>query len=198
MTAFCRFATGCLAAALLMPGFAKAEAPRCETLPDGVEYRAFLPDGNRFLYAAVKALPGYFPSIFIIVDKNYVKSGGPKDPVNRWWLDRARPMAFASDMVKIDWTEKSAFYAVGSWFSGPSGGAVSQSFRGLVKTAQGYAGTGSGDTNSFAFQTRIEMPGFEGDSFTVHLPAVTFDGVTLTPPPVLFTRDGKTMMAKCE
>lgn len=196
------FLTRCgVSAAILAIAFsagAYGEALRCEAVSDGVEYRAFLPDQNRYLYIAVKALPGYYPSVFVIVDKNYLQAlGGPKDPVNQWWLDRTRPMLFSADTVKVTWQKSGSFIDVGGWFGGADTGVVSQPIRGLTKNASGFAGGGSGDINSYSFQTRLEMPGFKEDAFDVTLPAVTFDGVTITPPVVHFTRGDNGITTKC-
>lgn len=175
---------------------ALADATRCEALHDGVEYRAFLPDQNRYVYVDVKIQPGVFPSVFVIADKNYL-SGGPNDATNAWWLDRTRPMLFSSDSVKISWERQGGLNLVGGWFGDADPNAVEQPIRGLTKGAAGYTGTGSHDTNSFAFQTRLEMPGFTGDEFNIILPAVKLDGVTVTPPVVHVLRDGKTITTKC-
>jgi|GEM_PF-1451776 len=187
-------AAGILAAAT--PGW--AEAPRCELLHDGIEYRAFLPDQNRYLYADVKVLPGLYPSVFVIVDKNYLGSAMAGDPVNRWWIDRSKPMQFSGDSVKLAWKTDGTWTAMTSWISSPDTGEIAQPFRGLTKTASGFAGTGSQNTNAFAFETRLEASGFNGDEFDVILPAITYDGVTLTPPVIHFTReDRKTITTKC-
>jgi len=187
----------CLSAAALAAALfaqARADTPRCEALPGGVEYRAFLPDQNRYLYIAVKALPGVFPSLFVIVDKNYLAGG---DKANAWWLDRSRPMLFSTDTVRISWKKTGTWTSMTSWLREPETLSLEQPMRGLVKTADGFAGTGTHDNNAFAFQIRMEMEGFEGDGFDVALPAVRYDGVTLTPPKVHFSRDGTALTAKC-
>ncbi|GAA0539513.1 hypothetical protein FHS83_003720 [Rhizomicrobium palustre] len=176
---------------------AGAAQTTCEELSDGVEYRAFLPDQNRYIYADIKALPGVFPSIFVIVDKNYLSGAGANDPANKWWLDRSRPMQFSTDKVKISWPKESGIYAVAGWFGSADPTEITQPIRGLAKSPTGFEGKGSRDTNGFAFQTRLEMPGFTGEEFTVALPQISFDGVTLTPPLVRFTKDDKTATAKC-
>ncbi len=186
-----------LAGALFLSAAALADATRCEALPDGVEYRAFLPDQNRYVYVDIKIQPGVFPSLFVIVDKNYLTGAGAKDPANLWWLDRARPMLFSSDKVKISWERESGIYAVAGWFVDPDPNAVEQTIRGLTKAPGGFSGTGSGDTNSFAFQTRLEMPGFTGDAFDVTLPSVSLDGATVSPPVSHFRRDGNAITTKC-
>jgi len=189
--------TSGLAAALFFSTAARADATRCEVLGDGVEYRAFLADENRYVYVDVKIQPGTFPSIFVIADKNYLVSAGTNDAANKWWLDRARPLLFSVDRVKVSWERASGIYAVGGWFGEPDPNEIVQPIRGLKKVPGGYAGNGSHDTNSFAFQTRLEMPGFTGDEFDVTLPSVSYDGVTVTPPVVHVVRDGRTVSTKC-
>lgn len=193
-------AKGSLVAAGLLavsaPGW--AEAPHCELLHDGIEYRAFLPDQNRYLYVDVKVLPGLYPSVFVIVDKNYLNPASAGDPVNRWWIDRSKPMQFSSDSVKLAWQASGTWTTMTSWISSPDATEIAQPFRGLTKTASGFTGTGSQNTNAFAFETRLEASGFNGDEFAVMIPSVTYDGVTLTAPIVHFTReDRKTITTKC-
>ena len=177
-----------------------APSTQCVALNDGVEYRAFLPDKRRFVYIAVKVLPGVFPSVFVIIDKNYVSANGKintADPVYQWWIDRSKPMAFSADKVRIRWQEGGTWTYVTNWFETPAPTEFSQQFRGLDAVNGHFEGTGSADTNTFTFQTRIEMSGFSGDMFEVKLPDVSFDGVTVTPPIVHFDRDGKNAIAKC-
>ena len=189
--------TSGLASALLFCSCARADATRCEALSDGVEYRAFLADENRYVYVDVKIQPGTFPSIFVIADKNYLASAGPHDAANKWWLDRSRPMLFSVDKVKVSWERAGGISAVSGWFVEPDPTEIVQPIRGLKKVPGGYAGNGSHDTNSFAFQTRLEMPGFTGDAFDVTLPSVSYDGATVAPPVVHVLRDGKTSTTKC-
>jgi len=184
------------AGALVFCTAALADATRCEPLHDGIEYRAFLADQNRYVYLDVKIQPGVFPSVFVIADKNYL-SGGPSDSANSWWLDRTKPMLFSNDKVKVSWEREGGLNLVGGWFGEPDPNAVEQPIRGLTKGPSGFAGTGSHDTNSFAFQTRLEMPGFTGDAFDITLPSVAIDGVTVSPPVVHVLRDGKAITTKC-
>lgn len=173
---------------------------QCVPLHDGVEYRAFLPDLQRFVYVDIKVLPGVYPSIFVIADKNFVAPRGKlavSDPLNQWWIDRSRPMTFSADKVRIRWKESHTFDFVTDLFSDNSPKELSQVIRGLDKIGDHYEGNGATDTNSFAFQSRIEMSGFTGDLFEVSVPAVTFDGATVTPPIIKFERDDKIIAAKC-
>ncbi len=185
------------ASAILLGTTALADPTRCEPLHDGIEYRAFLPDQNRYVYVDVKIQPGVFPSVFVIADKNYVSGNGANDAANIWWLDRTRPMLFSTDTVTIRWQREGGLYAVSGWFGDPDPNEVEQPIRGLTKGASGFTGTGSHDTNSFAFQTRLEMPGFTGDTFDVTLPSVRLDGTTVTPPVVHVLRDGNAIITKC-
>lgn len=171
----------------------------CTALPDGVEYRAFLPDKKRFVYLAVKVLPGVFPSVFVIADKNYLGTSkiAANDPLNRWWIDRTRTMLFSTDTVRIRWQKSGTLTYMINWFEDPPPEEFSQKIRGLEPAGGKFAGTGSTDTNTFAFQTRIEMNGFSGDMFEVKLPDLSYDGVTVSPPVVHFDRDGKNATAKC-
>jgi hypothetical protein len=187
--------SGVIGAALCACTTALADGTRCEPLTDGVEYRAFLADQNRYVYVDVKVQQGVVPSIFVIADKNYLSANGPA--TNTWWLDRTRPMLFSNDKVKVSWEPESRIYAVGSWFGDAEPSEIVQPIRGLTKGPSGFSGTGSHDTNSFAFQTRLEMPDFGGDAFDVTLPAITLDGATVTPPVVHVLRDGQAITTKC-
>ncbi len=173
---------------------------KCVLLPDGIEYRAFLPDAKRFIYVDVKVLPGVFPSVFVITDKNYEAPGeklAANSPWNPWWIDRSRPMAFSTDRVRIRWEDHHTFDFVIDWFTDNSPKEFAQTIRGLEKVGDHFEGTGATDTNTFAFQTRLEMSGFNGDVFEVAVPTVSYEGVTVTPPIMHFERQDKTIVTKC-
>jgi hypothetical protein len=185
------------AAAFCQPGLAGA---RCVALHDGVEYRSYLPDGKRFVYVDVKVLPGVFPSVFVITDKNFETPAvklALNDPLNRWWTDRSRPFSFAAEKVRIRWKASHTFDFITNWFSEDGPEELSQPLRGVEKKGDRFVGTGGYDTNAFAFQTRLDMNGFTDNAFEVSVPAVTYDGVTVTPPVVLFERGDSGFAAKC-
>jgi hypothetical protein len=185
------------AAVLCRPGLA---APQCVAVHDGVEYRAYLPDGKRFVYVDVKVLPGVFPSVFVITDKNYETPAvklAANDPLNQWWIDRSRPFSFAAEKVRIRWKASHTFDFVTNWFSDEDTEELAQPIRGVEKQGSQFVGTGANDTNTFAFQTRLDMNGFSDDAFEVSVPAVTYEGVTVTPPIVLFERGDDGFKAKC-
>lgn len=184
------------AAIFCQPGLADT---RCVPLHDGVEYRAALPDGQRFVYVDVKVLPGVFPSVFVIVDKNYETSSAKPtaNDLNRWWIDRSRPFAFAAEKVRIRWKASHTFDFITNWFSESGPEELSQPIRGAVKQGDRFISTGATDTNAFAFQIRLDMNGFTDDAFEVSVPAVTYEGVTVTPPIVLFERTDDGFKAKC-
>ncbi len=190
-----------IAAAISGQAAEPPSAPRCEALPNGVEYRTYLPDAKRYLYVSVKAMTGVYPSIFVMVDKNYETSGaatGKNSPYTAWWLDRSKPMSFSADKIRIRWKDEGTFHVITQFVSDPDWAEIAQPIRGLEPDGTRFKGAGTSDTNSYAFQTRLEMQGFTGDSFEVILPSVTFDGVTVTPPVVTFERqDRTTVAAKC-
>jgi hypothetical protein len=170
----------------------------CETVRDGVEYRAFLPDQRRFLYVSVKLLPGAFPTVFLIVDKNFQGKAAPKnDPMVAWWLDRKRPLRFSGDKVRIAWQDKGSFHFITGLFSAPATAEIIQAIPGLERQGNHFEGAGNDDTNVFAFQLRFGMPGFDASEFDVYVPAVSFDGVTVAPPPIHFNREDADTPAKC-
>lgn len=193
---------GALFLAALFACSAEAQSSsRCVALKNGIEYRAYLPDGNRYVYVSVKALSGVHPSVFVMIDKNYETSAVKPvkdDPNAGWWVDRSIPMRFSTDTVKIRWQDSGAWHAVTSWVSDPDWIEVTQAVRGLSPEGKGFVGTGAADSNTFAFQTRVEMQDFRGDAFDVTLPSVTFEGVTVAPPVVHFERDdNEAVSAKC-
>jgi hypothetical protein len=195
------------AVGLLLPAMmacvpsAAQSATQCVALPDGIEYRAYLPDNKRFVYVAVKVIPFVFPSVFVIVDKNY-DAGSVKiadgDPLNRWWVDRSRPMTFSTDKLHITWNESGTFSFATDWLSPPDPTEVWKTIRGLEPAGAGrFRGNGAFDSNTFAFQSSAEMLHIAADEFEVTVPAVSFDGVTVTPPVTHFMRDDNTVTAKC-
>lgn len=182
---------------------AQAESPapgRCQLLKDGIEYRSYLPDGHRYVYVAVKIMPGVYPTVIVIADKNYDSEATTPvsaQPYNAWWLDRSRPMVFSSDKVVIRWDASGTFDFVTDWFRNPPPDKVEQPFRGLTASGGKFSGTGDKDTNSFAFQNRLQVDHFTGDVFEVSIPTVSFDGVTIAPPVVRFERGDDGLKAKC-
>lgn len=192
-------AAAAIVCALTIPA-AAAQPPRCEALANGVEYRAYLPDQKRYLFVSVKALPGYVPSVFVIIDKNYDAPPSDivaDDPLNRWWIDRSKPMTFSSDKVEIRWPDHSTWTAMTGWISSPDIEAMTQTIRGLTAEAGKFVGTGVADTNTFAFQSRVELSDTSIGAFDVIVPTVSYEGITLTPPPVHFERDGRTLSTHC-
>lgn len=179
---------------------AVAAPPRCEMIDGGVEYRAYLADQKRYVYVSVRTLSGYTPSVIVVADKNY-EAGKAKitagDPLVNWWLDRSRPMRFSTNQVVVHWKNTGTLNTVASWIITPDTNEVKQPIRGLEPDGTGFSGMGSVDTNAFAFQTRLEMPDFNSDSFDVSVPEVSFDGVTVTPPVIHFTRDDGVISVKC-
>jgi hypothetical protein len=175
-----------------------SQASTCEAIRDGVEYRAFLPDHRRFLYVSVKLMAGPIPAIFFIVDKDFLgKSAVRNDPVMAWWLNRRRPLSFSTDKVKIAWKKEGSFHFITGLFSSDDHVVISQPIGGLERHGDHFEGAGNDDTNVFAFQLRYELPGFDSDAFDVSVPAVSFDGVTVAPPPIHFNRDAEDAPAKC-
>ena len=180
---------------------AAQSATQCVALPDGVEYRAYLPDHKRFVYVDVKVIPFVFPSVIVIVDKNYdaarVKIAAG-DPLNRWSIDRSRPMTFSADRFHITWKESGTLSFATDWLSPPDPTEVWQTIRGLEPAGPGrFSGNGADDSNTFAFQSSVEMLHISASEFEVAVPAVNFDGTTVTPPVTHFERDEKTVTAKC-
>ncbi len=173
---------------------------RCATVTNGVEYRAYLPDGKRYVFVSVKALSGIYPSVFVMIDKSYETSGTKplKDnPFAAWWTDRSKPMRFSSDTVKVRWPDDVGWHAMTGWLTGPDWVEVNEPIRGLEPDGKGFKGNGSDDANTYAFQTRVELQGYRGDAFDVTVPSVTFEGVTVAPPVVHFERTDDTISARC-
>lgn len=179
---------------------AAASNLRCEPTEGGVEYRAYLPDQKRYIYVAVKALSGYVPSIFVTIDKNYDAvpgKPGKDDPLNAWWIDRSKPMTFSSDKIAIRWPKSGTWTSLTSWISSPDWKELAQPIRGLAPEGGRFVGAGSPDANTFAFETRVELTDFNTDAFEVAPPAVTYDGVTVTPPVVHFDREDRIVKVHC-
>jgi hypothetical protein len=176
-------------------------ATQCVALPDGVEYRSYLPDHKRFVYIAVKVIPNTFPSIYVIVDKSYDAPRGKVvvgDPSNQWAIDRSRPMIFSSDKVRVAWKYSGTFDFATDWLSAPDPTDVVQTIRGLEPAERSrFQGYGASDANSFAFQTSLAMLHIPADEFDVTVPAVSYDGATATLPVIHFVRDGKAITTKC-
>jgi hypothetical protein len=174
---------------------------RCEVIGSGVEYRSYLPDQRRYVFVSVKVLKGARPSVFVLVDKNFdgkvANLSNNADPILRWWLDRSRPMTFSTDAIKVGWRDHSGWRWITSLVGSDNEASMAQSIRGLTPVAGHFEGTGSSDNNTFAFQSRIELADFDGDEFSVFVPAVSFDGVSVSPPVVHFTETDETPIVKC-
>lgn len=196
-------ATGAAALAAFVSVQSAPAAPaatRCVAVEGGVEYRAYLPDQKRYVYVQVKTLSGFYPSVFVTVDKNYDADKAKiaaNDPYYAWWIDRSKPMSFSTDQVAIRWQDESGWSSVTSWISSPDWVTVKQPIRGLEPSGSAFTGTGSSDTNTFAFHTRLELGALSGDTFEAALPTVSYDGVTLSPPVVHFERDGRNVTVHC-
>jgi hypothetical protein len=151
---------------------------QCDAVNHGIDFRAYLPDKRRYVFVSVIALSGTRPSVAIVVDKNYdgdrhIKSLADKKQLADWWIDRSRPFLFSTDRIDVTWED---------------GGRTSQIIPGLVARSGHFEGTGNDNVNSYAFYIEVPLPGFDADEFDVAVPAVSFDGVTVTPPLVHFTR----------
>jgi hypothetical protein len=142
----------------------------------GVEFRTYLPDKKRYVFASVTAIQGYRPTVYVIADKNFDPDPGTKTAdrvITSWWLDRSRPFLFSADKVDVRWDDD---------------GQASEALNGAMPHGKQFEDLPTGDPNRYAFQLQFPLSGFSGDSFDVTLPAVTVDGTTVTPPPVHFTR----------
>ena len=202
-----RLSTVLCCAAVLAAGPAAAQATtaqqaaRCEANGDSIEYRSYLPDHRRFVFVTVKVLRGVHPSVFVIIDKNFEPAGvdvtNKSDPIVAWWLDRSRPMTFSTDTIKVTWKSGGVWNTIMGWIGSDEEDVVRQPLRGIAAQGGQFVGKGTSDTNSFAFQSRIELSDFSGDELAVFVPAVTFDGVTVAPPPVHFTGTDEMPDVKC-
>lgn len=182
-------------------GAPAAQFSRCEAAGSGIEYRSYLPDQRRYVFISVKVLKGIHPSVFVLIDKNFdgkvADLSNKADPIVAWWLDRSRPFSFSADKIKIGWREGGVWHWVTS-LAGPDGEAgLAQPIRGLAPTGDHFEGFGSNDNNTFAFQSRLELADFDGDQFSVFVPAVSYDGVRVTPPEIQFTETDGTPAVKC-
>jgi len=178
-----------------------AQFTRCESTGDSIEYRSYLPDQRRYLFVSIKVLHGVQPSVFVIIDKNFDSKGvdlsKTADPIILWWLDRTRPFVFSSDKIKVTWVAGGVWNTITGWIGTADVAAVTQPIRGLELENGRLEGTGTRDTNSYAYQSRIELPDFSGDELAVAVPAVSYDGITVAPPPVHFTNTDETPSVKC-
>lgn len=159
-----------------------ATGGQCIASDHGVEFRAYLPDHKRYVFVSVIAVAGLTPSLYVIADKNFRGDQADKAETS-WWLDRSQPFGFSADKVDVTWEDD---------------GHLSQALHSVAASDGRFLGQPITDPNRNAFQTEFRLTGFSGDSFDVKLPAVTFDGVTVSPPPVHFTRQSDdTAAVKC-
>lgn len=193
-----------MAALLASASSAQAAAPqlaRCEASDSGIEFRSYYPDKQRFLFVSVKMLKGTHPSVFVMIDKNFdaknVDLSKKNDPLVTWWLDRSRPMTFSSDKIKIGWMQNGTWHFITNLFTSDSPSFSAQPIRGLQPQGDHFEGIGNADNNIFAFQTRMELPDYDGEELSVFVPAVTYEGVTIAPPEVHFTDTDDAPTAKC-
>lgn len=166
----------------------------CRTTRQGVEFRAYLPDGRRYIYISASPLRGLRPSVLVIVDKNYdmpqeTRPGPADKALSDWWIDRTHPFVFSADKIKAAYDKQFSVGGMfGSIFSSNPPGRFSVPIPGLTAAGGRFEGTGSGDANSYAFEIRIDFPANTDDDFSLTLPSATFDGVTVTPHVLHFTR----------
>jgi hypothetical protein len=188
-------------AADLAPGAPAPTATRCEATGNSVEYRSYLPDQRRYLFVTIKTLAGIHPSVFVFFDKNFDSNGvdltKSTDPLVAWWLDRSRPMAFAANKIRVGWKAHGAWEYVTGLFGSQDETTVVQPIRGLAPRGDHFEGAGNADTNSFAFQSAVQLPDFSGDELSVRVPSMTYDGVTIAPPEVHFTSTDEAPAVKC-
>ena len=188
-------------AADLAPSAPAPQSTRCEASANSIEYRAYLPDQRRYLSVTIKTLPGVYPSVFVFIDKNFDSNGVDltkrTDPLVAWWLDRTQPMAFAGNKIKVSWKGHTSWQYITGLFGSTDETSVTQPIRGLVPRGDHFEGAGATDTNSFAFQSAIQLPDFSGDELSVRVPPVTYDGVTIAPPEVNFTNTDEAPSVKC-
>ena len=174
---------------------------RCEATGNSIEYRSYLPDQRRYLAVTIKTVRGIHPSVFVFFDKNFDSNGvdltKSTDPLVAWWLDRSRPMAFATNKIRVGWKKNGAWQFVTGLFGSQDESNVAQPIRGLVPRGDHFEGVGTPNTNSFAFQSAIELPDFLGDELSVHVPSMTYDGVIIAPPDVHFTNADEMPSVKC-
>jgi hypothetical protein len=106
-------------------------------------------------------------------------------------------MTFSSDRIKIGWMHNGTWHFITGLFSSDTPSYAAQSIRGLEPRGDHFEGKGNVDNNTFAFQTRLELPDYDEDELSVFVPAVTFDGVTLAPPEIHFTNTDEAPTVKC-
>ena len=176
------------------PASAAPGVTTCRTIHNGVEYRAYFPDRSRYVYVRAATLRGMDPSVLVIIDKNYdsppgAAAGSVNPQITDWWIDRTQPFRFSTDTIKAFYEKH---FSIGSMFSSIFSARPPQEFtvpiRGLRPAGTRFEGTGSGNTNTYAFEMRVDFPSETSDEFGLSLPAVTFGGVTVTPPVLHFTR----------
>ena len=159
-----------------------AAGGQCIASDHGVEFRTYFPDHKRYVFISVIAVSGLTPSLYVIADKNFRGDQAGKAETS-WWLDRSQPFGFSTDKVDVSWEDE---------------GHLSQALHSVAASDGRFLGQPITDPNRYAFQTEFRLSGFSGDSFDVKLPSVSFDGVTVSPPPVHFVRQGDDAAAvKC-
>lgn len=178
------------------PASPAAGVTTCRAINRGVEYRTYFPDGRRYVYVSAVTLRGMQPSVLIIIDKNYVSPPGPKPkPADQdtiaWWIDRTQPFSFSTDNIRATYEKQFSIGSmVNSVFSSSPPTAFTVPIGDLDPAGSHFEGTGNEDPNTYAFQLRVDYPLNTADKFDITLPTVSFEGVTVTTPPLHFTRNG--------
>lgn len=155
---------------------------QCEAANGSLRFAADYPDHKRYLFMQVTALPGVPPTLIVVIDKNYhiglEKQADAK--LNAWWIDRRVPFMFSADNISVGWDD------------GENG--TRYTIKGLDPSGKTFEGRPSSNVNDYAFVIEFPLTEFSGDTFDVTLPAVTFEGITVAPPPVRFSRSERTIL----
>ncbi len=174
---------------------APASATTCRTINRGVEFRTYFPGTHRYVYVSAATIRGMAPSVLVIIDKNYDNAAGPQPAppdhdTTAWWTDRSRTFSFSTDKITATFETR---FTVGSVvdrvFSSSSPPEFTVPIRGLTPVGSHFEGQGSSNTNTYAYEMRVDFPLNTADNFDLILPSVTYDGVTVTPPPLHFVRN---------
>jgi len=152
---------------------------RCSPVTHGIYFSAEIGNRERRITEAVFASKNAYSRAMVtfVAHKGHKNFYETSD--SDWTNDRARPYTFSSNKIDVTWQ---------------NGGHQTLIIPMLAPRGDHFESSGKQDPRGWAFDEKFGLPDFTGSWFVVQLPAFSFDGATINPPPVRFERKRETVV----